>query len=97
MSETNPHHICRALDERMTIMGLGLDEFFPLVLIFVLSFVTNTLLIGLVIMVLVFAGLKHLKRRGAWMLWVFLFRHSTVQLGQLLLPGCPSATIRHWW
>lgn len=97
MKETDEHQICRALDERMTIMGLGLEEFIPLFGVFLLSFLTHTLLVGMVLMVLVFAGFKHLKRRGAWVLWVYIFRHSTDQLGRLVLPGCPSPTIRHWW
>ena len=99
MRETTNHHICRALDERIRLVGLTPDEFVPIALIFVVSFITGLFIYGMVLMALVFFAFRKIKSKKGqpWALWVFAYRHSTRGVAHAVFPDAVSPTIAYWW
>ena len=95
--QINNDYICSCLDESFRVMGLTLDEFIPLTVIFIGGLITNNLFIGFILMALVYTGLKSLKKgQGAAILLVLLYIKSDKNLIKSLFKNFPLP-YKIWW
>lgn len=94
----NHDYICSCLDESTRVMGLTLDEFIPLFLIFVIGMLTNSFVLSFIGMMIMYAVMKRLKKgQGASILLILLYKNTYGSLSKTLFKEFPEPTKRLWW
>jgi conjugal transfer pilus assembly protein TraL len=93
--ETDQYKICKYLDEQYRIIGLPLDEFIPLAIILVMSFLFKLLIVGILLMVVCWRLMRHFKKgMGSAALLVSIYWHMCGS--QAAFRALPDSTKRYW-
>ena len=94
----NGNYICSCLDESLRVMGLTLDEFVPMCLIFTASLLTNNMIFGFIGMGLFYSAVKSLKKgQGAAIIFILFYRNTTHDISKILFSSFPESSKRIWW
>lgn len=98
MSEESIKYVMlKYLDEEEKIMGLPVDEFIPVSLILLFSFICKILFVGLVLSFLTVKLMRHFKHnQGRGFLFIVCYWNLNAEVGKALFSSFPSATERYY-
>lgn len=91
------YQIYKYLDEEKRIVGLTLDEFIPILLVFIIAFLAKLLLVGILVAAAIFSVMRSIKKkRGRCALLSLIYWNSNKSVGKLLFSAFPPSSKRYW-